>query len=134
MNALRSERGSVLLGGLTKLALLLVVVGLIAYDGVAIGYARFSSAEHGKAAADKAGDVWRETGDIRSAYEAAQAKLDVTGETIDAPTFSIERETDTVSFRLTATAHTLVAQRLGFTKPMTLVDVEIVTDSAAPSS
>ncbi len=134
MNALRSERGSVVVGGLTKLLLLLLVVGVIAYDGIAIGYTKFSASNHGKSAADIAGDVWRETGDINKAYEAAQAKLDPTGEKIVAKTFSIRSEDDTVSFTVTTTASTLIAQQVGFTRPMTKISVDIKTDSAAPSS
>jgi hypothetical protein len=133
MNALRSERGSIVLGGLTKMVLLFAVLGLIVYDGVAIGYTHFSTADHGSLAADKAGDVWRETNDITKAYQAAQASLRASGERIDPKTFSIEPETDTVRFRLTGHAPTLVAQRIPWTRPMTVVEVQVVTASAAPS-
>ncbi len=134
MNALRSERGSVVVGGLTKLLLLLLVVGVVAYDGIAIGYTKFSASNHGKSAADTAGDVWRETGDIQKAYEAAQGKLNPTGEHIVPGTFQIVKDDDTVSFTVTTTASTLIAQQLGFTRSMTDISVDIKTDSAAPSS
>jgi hypothetical protein len=132
MNALRSERGSMVLGGLAKLVLLFAVFGLIVYDGVAIGYAHFTAADHGALAADKAGDVWRDTNDIEQAYLAAQATLNGTGEKIIAKSFSIDQQ-DTVSFRLITHANTLLAQRIPFTKSLTKIEVQVVTTSAAPS-
>lgn len=134
MNALRSERGSIVLGGLTKLVLLFAVLGVIVYDGVAIGYAHFNAADHGALAADKAGDVWRETGSIEQAYAAAAQSLQSTGEKIQKKSFTIDRETDTVSFRLTTHAKTLVAQRIPFTRSLTEISAQVVTTSAAPNS
>ncbi len=134
MNALRSERGSVVVGGLTKLLVLLAVVGVVAYDGIAIFSAQLSVAQHGQEAADKAGQVWREANKIQAAYDAAQAALDPTGEVIDPATFTIEPETDTVSFRLTGSAPTFLAHRIGLTRELTVIEVEVVTQSAAPRS
>lgn len=133
MDALRSERGSIMIGGLTKVVLLFAVLGLLLYDGVAIAYGHFTVSDHGALAADKAGDVWRSTRDVTKAYEAAQQTLDATGERIDPKTFSIAPETDTVRFVLTGQAPTFVAQRLSWTRELSVVTVTVVTDSAAPS-
>ena len=134
MNALRSERGSIMLGGLTKLVLLFAVLGVMLYDVVSIGYTHFNATDHGALAADKAGDVWRDTGSIEQAYEAAQATLQPTGEKIVKKTFTIDPETDAVSFRLTTHAKTLVAERIPFTRSLTVVEAQIATTSAAPNS
>lgn len=122
-----------MVGGMTKLLLLLLVVGVIVYDGVAIGAARFAAADHGASAADVAGDKWRETNNIQEAFDAAQHSLAATGETIDPTTFSINPDNDTVKFRITTTADTLVAKRLPFTRDLTVIVAEIETTSAAPN-
>ena len=122
-----------MLGGLTRLLLLLLVVGVILYDGVAIGSARFAVADHGASAADVAGDKWRETSNIQEAFDAAQQSLAGTGEVIDPTTFSINPDNDTVKFRITTTADTLVAKRLPFTRGMTVIVVDVETTSAAPN-
>ncbi|HYN75714.1 MAG TPA: hypothetical protein VEV13_05900 [Candidatus Limnocylindria bacterium] len=132
MNALRSERGSVVVGGLTKLVIFLAVFGVVAYDAVAVAYTHFQAKDHGSVAADKAGDTWRETKDVKAAYDTARAALAPTGELIDPTTFGIDPETDTVTFQLTATAPTFMAQRLSYSRPWTVVTVEIATESAAP--
>jgi hypothetical protein len=132
MDALRSERGSVVVGGLAKLAIFLAVFGVVAYDAVSVAYTHLQANDHGSLAADKAGDTWRETKDVKAAYDTARTTLASTGERIDPQTFTIDPDTDTVSFRLTTTAPTLVAQRLSYSRPWTVVTVEIATESAAP--
>ncbi len=134
MNALRSERGSVALGGLTKLLLLLGLVGVLVYDGVSIAYHRVSAADHGASAADVAGETWRQTQDAQAAYEAAQATLSTTGEVIIPQSFSIDPSTDTVRFTLTTTAKTLAAYRLSITRGLTEIEATIETSSVAPST
>ena len=100
MNALRSERGSIVLGGLTKLLMIaaLAALAVVAYDCAAIGYTQYSATDHGAVAADAAGERWRATHDITQAYDVAQQKLTPTGETINPKTFSIGAD-DTVQLR-----------------------------------
>lgn len=133
MNALRSERGSIVLGGLIKLLMIAVVAALavVAYDCAAIGYTRYGAADHGAVAADAAGERWRATHDITQAYDVAQQKLTPTGETINPKTFSIGAD-DTVSFDVRSTASTLLAQHLSSTRHYTVLVVHIETTSIAP--
>ena len=132
MNALQSERGSVVLGALTKL-LLVALVAAVAYDAAAIGYAHYEAADHGATAGDKAGDSWRESQDVKEAYHAAVTSLGGTDETIDAKSFTVNAD-ETVTFQLRVPAKTLVAQRLSFTRHLSVVVVHIHASTVAPGA
>jgi hypothetical protein len=132
MNALQSERGSVVLGALTKL-LVVALVAVVAYDAAAIGYAHYQAVDHGATAADQAGESWRASQDVKQAYHAAAKALAGTNETIDAKSFTIGAD-GTVTFEVTVPAKTLVAQRLSFTRNLTVAVAHISASTAAPGA
>jgi hypothetical protein len=107
----RGEQGDVVLGWLTKLAVVLGILGLIAFDGISLAQARFQAADHATTAAIAAADDYKANHDLQLAYNAALATLGA-DETIEAKTFQILTD-GTVTLRLHHTATTLIVSRIG---------------------
>lgn len=82
------DAGSIVLGWLAKLVLILAVFGLIAFDGLAVVTARFSAEDHANTAANAAAESWKGGHDLQKAYDDALAVISA-GETIDTKTFRI---------------------------------------------
>lgn len=106
-----SDRGSIVLGWLTKVTLTLAVLGLIGFDVVALGVARFAAEDDAQQAARAASAAYRGPADLQRAYNAALAEVADGGSTIDAPSFSITPE-GTVTLTLRQTAPTLLVEKI----------------------
>jgi len=110
----RQERGDIVLGWLTKLALALGVLGLLAFDGIALAQARFQASDRATTAASAAADDYRSSHDLQKAYNAAFATLSG-GDTIETKTFTVAPD-GTVTLRLHHEATTLIVSRIGAVK------------------
>ena len=64
--------GGIVLGWLTRLTVVLAVVGLIAFDGISIISSRLSLEDVGDQAARSASETFERTHDIRAALASAQ--------------------------------------------------------------
>lgn len=106
-----SDRGSIVLGWLTKLTLTLAVLGLLAFDAIALTAARFSAEDDAQAAARAASAAYTTPADLQRAYNAALAEVVADGSTVDAPTFSITQQ-GTVTLTLRKTAPTLLVAKI----------------------
>jgi hypothetical protein len=108
------ERGDIVLGWLTKLVVVLSVLGLVAFDALSIGVASLSLADDGRAAAREASSVWLNTGRVQPTYDAAvlSARGGDPGNDVLADTFTIAAD-GTVTLTIRRTPPTLVAHYVG---------------------
>ena len=79
------DRGDIVLGWLTKLVLVLSVLGLIGFDGVSLVATRFQAEDHAQVAVRAAAAAYQGPTDLQRAYDAAVAAVAEDGDTIDAP-------------------------------------------------
>jgi hypothetical protein len=105
------ERGDIILGWLTKLAAILGALGLLGFDGVSLGQARYQAADRATTAALAAAADYATHQDVQKAYDAAYATT-IDGDTIETKTFSVS-EDGSVRLRLHHQATTLLVQKVG---------------------
>jgi type II secretory pathway pseudopilin PulG len=105
------DRGDVVLGWLTKLVVILGLLGLVAFDGISLAQARFQAADHATTAASAAADDYKSNHDLQKAYNAALATVTGT-DTIETKTFQVATD-GTVTLRLHHEATTLVLNHVG---------------------
>ena len=125
------DRGDVVLGWLTKLVIGFAVVGVLGFDLVAIGAARFQAEDHAQAAVRAAHESYRSGGkDLQKAYEAALADAAGHGDTVEPRSFTIAPD-GTITLTLHRGAATMLVKRVAPLRSWT--DVE-VTVSARPAT
>ena len=107
-----SDRGDVILGWLTKLAIFVAVVGLAGFDAVSIGASKLGAADDADNAAEAAALNWVQTHKIQLAYDAAMQVADQHGEVIPPKSFTIAPD-GTVNLTVVRNATTLVVRRIG---------------------
>ena len=83
------ERGDVVLGWLTKVVATLAVLGLIGFDAVSLGAARFRAEDSAQQAARAAAESFSSTRNMQTSYEAALDEVLDTGDTIEPASFTI---------------------------------------------
>ena len=104
------DRGDIVLGWLTKLVVIIGLLGLVGFDGVSLAQARFQAADRATTAADAAADSFATTKTLQTAFDAAYATTR-DGDVIETKTFSVEPD-GTVRLRLHHTATTLLLHRV----------------------
>ena len=105
------DRGDIVLGWLTKLVATLAVLGVIGFDLIALGSARFQAEDHAQAAVRAAHDAYRSSPDVQAAYDAALAEVVEHGDTIDPQTFTVATD-GTVTLTLHRTAPTMLVEKI----------------------
>lgn len=117
----KDERGSIIVGWLTKVAVALVLVGIVGFDVVSVGAAKVSASDNATNAAREGVETYAQSkGDINRAYRAALAYAEEHGGTIDPADFVVEPD-GTVRVKVKKTATTLLFFRTGATKRWTEV-------------
>lgn len=121
MDHSRGDSGSIVLGWLTKLALSLSLVGIVAFDGISLMSTKFTAADRAGAAARAASEVCMSSkGDVQKAYDAAYAFAAENGDTVLAEGFSCAAG-GVVSLTYSRQAATLIMERIGPLKEHTTV-------------
>lgn len=110
VRSVETERGDIILGWLTKLVLVLSVLGVLGFDAVSLVQARFQASDRAAAAASAAAAEYASSKDVQKAYNAAFATT-VDNDTIETTTFKVAPD-GTVSLRLHHEATTLLVQRI----------------------
>lgn len=110
MIRISGDRGDIVLGWLTKLVVILGVLGVLGFDGIALTQARVQAADRATTAAVAAADDYRANHDAQRAFDAAYATL-VDPDSIETKSFAISPD-GTVRLRLHHTATTLVLHRI----------------------
>lgn len=77
------------LGWLTKVVATLAVLGLVGFDAVSLGAARFRAEDRAQQAARVAAESFSSTKDMQTSYEAALDEVLDTGDTIDPASFTV---------------------------------------------
>lgn len=109
------DTGDIVLGWLTKLVVGLGLLGLVAFDAIAIGTARLSVQDQAGASARAASESYLNTRDVQAAYAAAAAVAAEADPTNEVPPSGFTAEPDgTVTLRVRRTAGTLVVQHIGW--------------------
>ncbi|MEP6696731.1 MAG: hypothetical protein ABJA34_07615 [Pseudonocardiales bacterium] len=117
---MRSERGDVILGWLTKLALALAVVGLLGFDGASLLRTTFRASDTADRAAAEAIDAWTVTKDVQSAYAAAQASTLTSGGAVPRKSFAINADSS-VHLQVRETAPTFVLHHIGLLRHIAII-------------
>lgn len=110
----RDERGDIVLGWLTKIAVVLGLAGLCLFDGISIASTNVRVDDDGHYAARAASQNWQETKSIQKAYDAAQlvATKQDPAETVETKGFVVDRD-GRVHLRVSREATTLIVFRIG---------------------
>lgn len=88
-----TDRGSIVIGWLAKLAIGFALFGVLAYDGFTLVTASFGAADDATTAANEAADTYRQTrGNLQSSYDAAVASVAGKGDVISPSTFTIAQD------------------------------------------
>ena len=102
-----------MLGWLTKLVVVLSVVGLIAFDGISIVTARLSVEDQATAAAREASRSFQQTRKVQAAYDTAVATAVEADPLNTVPPGAFRAQQDgTVTLVVQRTATTLVLQHI----------------------
>ena len=111
-----ADRGDIVLGWLTRLTVIMALVGVALFDAISVGTTTASVADQGTTAALEASATWDQTKNVQAAYDAALTSA--TGSNplneLDPKTFSIDAD-GTVHLTLARDAKTLVLYHWGRT-------------------
>lgn len=106
------DRGDIVLGWLTRVVAVLAVLGVLGFDAISLGAARFQAEDHAQLAARAAAESYRSAKDLQVAYDAAVAEVVEHGDSIDPQTFTVAPD-GTVTLTLLRVAPTMVLERVG---------------------
>lgn len=111
----RGDAGSMITGWLVKVAAVIVVLGICAFDAISIGSAYASTADAGASAARVGSEAWFDNNkNVQVAYDAALADAN-SGDatyTIDPKTFSVDPD-GTVHLTVSREAKTILVKHVG---------------------
>src|SRR3954468_19381752 len=111
---LGDDRGDIILGWLTRIAVFFGLAGLVLFDAISIGTTAMNVSDQGSVAAHDASEVWMSTKNVQLAYNAAvesAAKQDPS-DVISTRDFKVDPD-GTVHLTVSRTATTLVVFRIG---------------------
>lgn len=106
-----SDRGDIVLGWLTKLVVVLSVLGVIGFDLISLASTRFQAEDHAQSAVRAAAGAYSGPATLQAAYDAAVAEVVEHGDTIDPQTFSVLTD-GTVTLTLRRAAPTLLVEKV----------------------
>lgn len=116
------DRGSIVIGWLGKIAVVLAVLGIALFDGISVGVAHMNAQDDANGAAVAANTAWTQTHNLQQAYDAAAESITNSDETVLTRGFSIDND-GTVHLLLHRTAMTLVMRHIGPLKQYTVFTV-----------
>jgi hypothetical protein len=109
----RSDRGDIVLGWLTRVVVVLAIVALLGFDGVQVGLSTVQLQDQANDAATAGRDAYASHKDVAEALLAAQATAaeENTQNVVVKGSFVVARD-GSVSIELTRPIHTVVAHHL----------------------
>lgn len=125
------DAGSIVLGWLVRVAVVLGVLGVLAFDGISLGTAHLSLADQATTAAQAASDRWVASHDVQAAYDAAVASAREANpdDTVRTDDFTVTPDGH-VTLTLEREAHSLIFRSL----PVTRDWVHVVETGSAHQS
>ncbi len=127
MRSLRDDRGAMRLVTVTRLVVILAIIGVIGYDSFSCMSTRVSTENDAQNAAYAASEAWHSAASnpgvaIQNAYQAAVAEVaNNSSETVQQAGFTVDPD-GTVHLIVTRKAKTLVFHSIGFLKQWTMVN------------
>lgn len=119
---LRSDGGGIVVGWLLKLVVVLMLVGIVAYDLVSISYTKVMTSDDARYIAQGASEaIVLERADDDQAIALAQDRADTRGVVLDKNDIIIAKD-GSVTVHVARTANTLVARHVGPLDPFVHVD------------
>lgn len=118
-----------MLGWLTKVVVVLGVLGLVSFDGISLLRATFNAADQATTAASAAAEDYRSSHDLQHSYDAALTAVTADGDTIETKTFTVAAN-GSVHLVLHRTAATLWLEKIRPLKHLT--DVHAAGDAGPP--
>lgn len=107
---LGADKNTVVIGWLTRIVVVLAVLGVLGYDGITLTAARLGATDDADSAATAAAASWRQAHDPSAAWIAAAGRLTTTEALVNGG-FRIAAD-GSVVLEIRRTARTLVAQDL----------------------
>ncbi len=103
---MHGERGDIVLGWLMKVALVLGIFGVFAFDAISLASTNISATDSANSAAVLGAEAWRNThGDIQMAYDAAREYAEKQGGSIEPREFVVNEDGSVeVTFRKEASS------------------------------
>ncbi|HTR69933.1 MAG TPA: hypothetical protein VMH41_06850 [Mycobacteriales bacterium] len=120
MRTTGSDRGAMQLVTITRLLVILAIVGVLGYDGFAVMSAHVSGENDAQNAAYAASQSWHSNPNLEIAYQAAEQSLAGKHVTIPTQGFTVDPD-GTIHLEVIKTVHTLVFGRIGPLKHLTVV-------------
>jgi hypothetical protein len=115
-----NDRGAMQLVTITRLFVILAIVGVLGYDGFAVMSVHVTAENDAQNAAYAASQAWHSNQNLEVAYQAAEQSVAGKHETVLTHGFSVDPD-GTIHLQVTKTAHTLVFSRIGPLKHLTVV-------------
>lgn len=108
-----SERGDIVIGWLTRVVVVVALVGVVLFDGISVGVNRLNVEDQAQTAALAAADAWHSTHDVQKAYDAATEAATQADplNTVGTKDFKVDAD-GTVHLTVTRDAATLVLHRI----------------------
>lgn len=124
----RGDAGSIVVGWLVKVAAVLLIIGVSAFDAISVGVARLNGSDDANTAASAAASTWQSTHNIDQTLLAAQNAITSVNEEVLPNSLSVAPD-GTVHLSLRRKATTLVLYRIG---PLKKYTIAIVKGEAGP--
>lgn len=105
------DAGDIVLGWLTKIMVLLAVLGVMAFDAVSLGSSYVQTEDAGQQAARRAAERYSLDKDLQAAYDAALLPLLARGDTIDPDSFSVSPD-GAVTLTISHQTPTLLVEKI----------------------
>jgi hypothetical protein len=118
----RTDTGSIVVGWLVKVALVLFVVGVAGFDGIAVASAHLSASDDANTAASAAASDYWNNHSVASAVRAANDAITSPNEQLVADTLTIARD-GSVTLLLRRDITTVVMHDIGPLKKYTVITV-----------
>lgn len=122
------DSGSIVVGWLVKIALVLAIFGVAAFDTISVGVARLNGSDDASTAASAAAAEWKTTHNLNETVLAAQGAISNLDEQILPQSLTVDSD-GTVHLLLRREATTLLMHKIG---PLRKYTVVIVKGAAGP--
>jgi hypothetical protein len=125
------DGGSIVVGWLTRIVVVMAIVGVIGFDAMAIVQGHVAASDEADEIAQDAHETWAETHNVDKAFATANGEVKAKGDRIPKGGFTIEPKTGLVTLQVQHSVDTLLAKRFGFSREWaTMVGVGHAQDAA----
>ncbi len=117
------DAGGIVVGWMTKLAVIAAIVGLIGFDAISVGLGHLSTSDDGGKAVQAASQTFQSSHNLQQAYVAATRAVNP-NEVVNQAGFAVDPD-GTAHLSVTNKVHTLVLFRLSVTRKWTVITEKV---------